>query len=172
MADDKKKKEGDKEGKKKGLPPIVLVAIGAALGGAGMVVMSPTPAPVESQHLPIVPVKVLTEVDKTVEHSFNPNTDRGKSMASVSFRFNYVTLEPDSAAAEEAVKHNWDRMSSSVLLLLSAQTPEQIKSTKNSLHLEKQLREAMTLSLFPPQEGEKTGIAVVKEILWRKKFVQ
>ncbi len=173
MADEKSKKEGDKESKKKkGLPPLVLVAVGAALGGVGMVFLAPKPDPVYADPTPFVPKKVQVEVDKPVEHSFNPRVSRGKAMAQVKFKFNYVTLEQDREVAEESIKHNWDRMSSVVLILLTAQTPEQIMDPKNNLHLEKQLRETMTLSLFPLEEGEKTGIAVVKEVLWMKKVVQ
>ena len=172
MAEDKNKKEDEKSGKKKGLPALVLVAVGAALGGAGTVVMVPKQDPVSSNPAPQVPKKVFADVEEAVEHSFNPRATHGSAMASVKFKFNYVTLEQDREEARELVKRNWDRMTSRVLLLLSAQTPEQIKDSENSLHLEKQLREVMTLALFPPEEGEKAGIAVVKEILWMKKVVQ
>jgi len=172
VAEDKNKKEDEKSGKKKGLPALVLVAVGAALGGAGTVVMVPKQDPVSSNPAPQVPKKVFADVEEAVEHSFNPRATHGSAMASVKFKFNYVTLEQDREEARELVKRNWDRMTSRVLLLLSAQTPEQIKDSENSLHLEKQLREVMTLALFPPEEGEKAGIAVVKEILWMKKVVQ
>lgn len=174
MAEDKKKKkkEGDKGNKKKGLPPLVLVAVGAALGGAGVVFVAPRHEPVTVDPTPLVPKKVQVEVDKSIDHNFNPRVERGKSMGSVKIKFNYVTLEQDSEIAEELIKRNWDRMTSNVLLFLSSQTPEQIMDPENILHLEKQLRESMTLTLFPPEEGEKTGIAVVKEILWMKKQVQ
>ena len=42
MADDKKKEEqGAEDGKKKGLPAIVLIAVGAIVGGAGVVFAIP-----------------------------------------------------------------------------------------------------------------------------------
>ena len=172
MAEEKSKKEDGKAGKKKGLPPLVLVAVGAALGGAGTVVMVPKPEPVHANPTPNVPKKVHADVEKSIEHSFNPKVSRGKAIAVVNFKFSYVTLEQDSEEAQQMIKRNWDRMTSKVLLLLADQTPKQIQDSENNLHLEKQLRETMTLTLFPPMEGDKAGIAVVREILWMKKVVQ
>ncbi len=172
MAEDEKKKEDAKEGKKKGLPPLVLVAVGAALGGAGVVFMAPKQEQVQDEPRPSVPEIIDCMVEDPIEHNFNPRTDRGRSAATFSFKFSYRVSKDNAEEAEALREKNWDLMKSKVLLLFMQHTPEELTDTKENIHLEKLMRETMTLSLFPPEEGGESGIAVVKDILWKKRLVQ
>lgn len=166
MAEDKEKKDNEDEGgKKKGLPPIVLVAVGAALGGAGMVFMSPAP---EEHHEPAEPepeYKLLEHPDVIKLH-FNPRQDRGSMMARVEFRFVYKLDMMDEAAALKSIKDHWNQMYSRILLRLSRETPQGLKDPDNRAHIENDLITEMSLTLFP--DGEQ----VVKQILWKDFYVQ
>lgn len=172
MADEKdKKKEEGEDGKKKGLPPIVLVAVGAALGGAGTVFMLPTPEPDQAAHVPEVPEIERVLHPDAVEHNFNPRNNRSKAMAQIHLKFIYKTYKDDADAAHEEIKQHWEIMRSKVLFELQKQSPDELLHADNRPQLEKVLRETMTLSLFPAEDGEKTGIAVVDEVLITKLLV-
>ena len=88
MAEDKKEADSKAEGakKKKGLPPFVLIAVGAIVGGAGVVFAVP-PKTVEVPQ----PVKVYEPLDGThpdsIQHEFNPPTQPCKGIAPVALRY-------------------------------------------------------------------------------------
>lgn len=188
MAEDKEQPKEEQAEKKKGLPAIVLICVGAALGGAGVVVMTP-PAPVHVQKEE--PKIELFEHPDKMEFTFNPQARRGYKSAIVSFVFVYkadrkdVERDPDAAAGggeghaggEEgsseglppvlaAIKKHWNRARSRALEILSNQTAETLNSPEGKQHLKALLIEALTDAFFPD------GIASVHDIYWEKIFVQ
>lgn len=167
MAEETKQDDAAEGGKKKGLPPIVLVALGAALGGAGVVFMSPAPEPVE-HHEPAEPEPEykLFEHPDLVKLHFNPRQDRGAMVAKVEFQFVYKADANHADKAVEDIKTHWNQMYSRVLLRMSRETPKGLRDPDNKPHLENDLVREISLSLFPDED------AVVTQILWKGIYVQ
>ena len=166
MADDKKKEADGKaeDGKKKkGLPPVVMIAVGAVLGGAGVVFAIP-PKTVE------VPAPVVVLHDEQVEHPdkmefrFNPRAQAGKAYANITFTFEYSVREDKKDAAFEAIKHGWGRARSNVIELMCGMTAQELQSTSGKRILAKSLIETLDGTLFPADGGEK--VATVNLINW------
>lgn len=168
--DDPKKDAGkDGEGKKKGLPAIALIAIGACLGGAGVVFAIP-PKKVEV-HVEAPPVKVIpVQHPDLMEYTFNPRTDSGKAYASLSFYFVFEVREDEEALAFDQIKLHWDRAHSNCLLLLKARTLRELNSENGQRVLAKDLADELNASLFAPKDGVK--VARVSEVLWKKWMIQ
>ena len=156
---------GEGRPKRRGLPPIVLVAVGAALGGAGVVFLVPKPAAVE-RHGPPAPEIFRIEHGDLIETSFNARKERGYAMAKVSFRFVYRLDIHHEQKVLASIQHNWNQMYSRVLLVLMQQSPEDLQSDEGIRHLTKRLTAEMSLTLFPNRE------AVVDDIVWKHVFVQ
>lgn len=191
MAEDKEQpKEEQAEGKKKGLPAIVLICVGAALGGAGVVVMTPAPPVHVEKEEP--KIELFEHPDK-MEFTFNPQAERGYKSAIVSFVFVYKADRKDvegdghaeasgeggghggggeEAAGEDlppvlaAIKKHWNRARSRAFEILSNQSAETLNSPEGKRHLKALLIEALTDAFFPD------GIATVHDIYWEKIFVQ
>ena len=103
MADKNKKDGEDKDdgAKKKGLPAIVLVAVGAALGGAGVVFAVPpkvVEVAVEKPKLELIDVRHPDVLDFT----FNPTSKTGRGIAAFKIKFVYTVREDRE---EEALEH-------------------------------------------------------------------
>ncbi|MBK8097379.1 MAG: flagellar basal body-associated FliL family protein [Planctomycetes bacterium] len=178
MAEDKKK-DGDakaQEGaKKKGLPAIVLIALGAIVGGAGVVFAVP-PKTVEKK------VAEPPREDVDVEHpdkltfKFNPQTGTGSAFANVSFYFVY-TLKHITAAEEkkkeetayDQIKTNMTRARSNVLMMLKARTKSDLQSESGRRVLTADLIKELNASLFPGEHGKHF---VVSDVLWEDWMVQ
>ncbi len=166
MAEDKEKQEGEnEEGKKKGLPPIVLVAVGAILGGGGAALMAPAPVEHKEPEEP-QPDYQLVENPDVIKLHFNPRQERGSKMAKVEFQFVYKLDMNHQKDVMESMKNHWNQMYSRVLLLFSRQTAQALNDPDNRPHIENELIREMSASLFP--DGE----AVVKQILWKSFYVQ
>lgn len=166
MADEKKKPEGEEaEGKKKGLPAIVLVALGAAAGGAGTVFMSPKQV---EDHGPVEPTPdfQLKEHPDVVKLHFNPMQERGSNLAKVEFHFVYKLDVNREEEVLEAIKTNWNQMFSRVLFRLRRETPNSLRDQDANDLLAHDLISEMSLALFP--EGQ----AVVKDIVWKSFYIQ
>ena len=166
MADDKKKEADGKaeDGKKKkGLPPVVLVALGAALGGAGVVFAVP-PKTVEVKAPVVVLATEQIEHPDKLEFRFNPRAETGKSYASVSFTFEYSVREDKKDAAFEAIKHGWGRARSQVTELLCGMTAQELQSPGGKRILAKSLIETLDATLFPTDGHEK--VATVNLVNW------
>jgi flagellar basal body-associated protein FliL len=173
VADDKKKeadaKAEDGKKKKKGLPPVLLIAVGAALGGVGVVFGVP-PKQVEV-HVPEV-VHTFTPIQHPdlLEFQFNPRAQAGKAYASVSFYFVYVARDDREEAAFEAIKTNWDRIRSRVLELLSNTSVSDLNAENGKRMLAKALVDDLDATIFPGKADEK--VAKVSEVLWAKWILQ
>lgn len=168
MSDDKKKDADPKAEagkKKKGLPPVVMIAVGAILGGAGAVFAIP-PKKVE--------VKVeekkhefnLVEHPDKIEITFNPTESSGKAYCSVTLGFIYEVRDDREEEAIEAMKANWRRNIDRVYELLMARTVRELKSQEGRAILRRELGEQMDRTLFPGKGEAK--VARITEVLIEK----
>jgi hypothetical protein len=163
---EEKKKDGDgkaEDGKKKGLPPIVLIALGAIVGGAGVVFAVPPKVKevkVEPPHYELTDVTHPDPVKKT----FNPRSRTGKGTARVEFKFVYTVREDLEPAAFAQIKENWEQANSNALVLLKNRSMEELNSDLGMRALEKDLIDDLDRTLFPRQNGEK--LATVTRIMW------
>lgn len=162
MSEDKKKDEQKPdEGKKKGLSPIVMIAIGAIVGGAGAVFAIPpktVEVKVEEPHYELVDVKHPDSLKIT----FNPRTKAGKGTARVEFKFEFRVREDLEEQAFEQIKTHWEQAKSNALMLLKKRSMEELQSEVGMQILAKDLIDDLDRSLFA--EGER--IAKVVNILW------
>lgn len=171
MAEDKKN-EGDAKAegkKKKGLPTIVLVAVGAILGGAGVVFA--VPPKVKEVHTQQKQLEILdiTHPD-VVEHAYNPKSKAGRGIATMQFKFVYTVSEDREKDAFEQVKEHWDLAKSNTLEILTNRTIEEFTSEQGLRSLEKDLIDDLDRTLFPLKKGEK--IARVTRVIWVKRLYQ
>lgn len=172
MAKEKTKEtdsKADAGKKKKGLPAIVMIAIGAIVGGAGVVFAVPpkTIAVVE-------PVKVLETLDVThpdpIQHEFNPRTKAGKGIGRVALKFVYRVREDDEAQAFEKIKEHWEQANSNVLLILKTRSMEELQSESGVRTLERDVIDDLDRTLFPTENGRK--VARVTRVMWSKWLMQ
>jgi flagellar basal body-associated protein FliL len=171
VAEDKKKDgDGKSDGgkRKKGLPPFVMVAVGAIAGGAGVVFAVP-PKVVERT----VEAKTYADVDVThpdvIQHEFNPRTKAGKSMVRVALKFVYTVREDLEPAAFEQIKVNWDQAGSNSLLLLKTRSMEELQTEAGIRLLEKDLIDELDRTLFPAGDDK---VARVTRVMWTKWLMQ
>lgn len=168
MADDKKTDgEGKEQVRKKGLPPLILVAAGALLGGAGVVLGVPARPPETAK--PVVHSYAPVHHPDLLEFKFNPRTQAGRSHASVSFYFAYRVREDLKEAANRAIAANWPRAYSMALELLRARTLIELNGDSGQSILAKDLVDVLDAALFPASKDGK--LATVTEILWKEFLV-
>lgn len=175
MAEDKKK-EGDGKAedgkKKKGLPPIVMIAVGAIVGGAGVVFAVP-PKTIEKK----VEEKPKEFVDvgcpDVILNEFNPHTRAGKGVCRISFKFRYTVREDLKAEAIKSMKEHWDQAKSNTLEMLKARSLEELNTETGVQLLKKDLTTCLDDTLFPPDKdkgGEKVGF--VTTLIWDQFLTQ
>lgn len=167
MADEEKKEqEGEEQPKKKGgLKPIIMIALGAILGAAGVVFMGPKPKPVE-EHKEPEPKLEYREHPDLIETTFNPRTRSGSRTGQVHFRFVYELDVAHEKDVLKAIKTHWNKAKSRVLTILGARTAKELNTPEGKQELKKILVDELTLTFFP--DGE----AKVDDILWEKFFIQ
>jgi flagellar basal body-associated protein FliL len=170
---EEKKKDGDpkaEEGKKKkGLPPIILIAVGAIVGGAGVVFAVPAKT-VEVPHVePVYEFVDVTHPDP-MQHEFNPRTKAGKGMGRVALKFVYTVREDKEHDAFEQIKTHIEQANSNVLLLLKTRSMEELQSEAGIRMLEKDLIDDLDRTLFPGKGDEK--VAQVSRVIWSKWLMQ
>ena len=170
---DEKKKEGDAKvdaAPKKRLPSLVLIALGATAGGAGVVFAVP-PKTIEVK----VEAKVHELVDVThpdpIAHDFNPRTKPGNRIMRVQFKFVYTVREDRETEAFAQIKTHWDQANSSVLTMLRQRSAEELQSDAGRAMLEKDIIDGLDRDLFPAaQSGDK--VARVSRVMWSKFLMQ
>ena len=176
MAEDKKQEqepEGDAKVagkvKKKAVPAFVMVAVGAVLGGAGVVfAVPPREIKVAEAKKPLELVDV-THPDY-IEHAFNPKSKAGRGIATMKFKFVYTVREDLEHEAFEQIKVNWDLASSNTLCILTNRSIEEFNSEAGLRILEKDLIDDLDRTVFPTVKGEK--IARVTRVIWNKRLYQ
>lgn len=172
MADDKKKDSDgkDEEGaKKKRLPGIVLIAVGAALGGAGVVFAVPpkvVEVEVEQPRFELIDV----EHPDVLEFTFNPTSKTGRGIASFKFRFVYTVREDLEEEAFDRIKERWAQANSNILMILSNRSMEELRTESGIRMLEKVVIDDLDRTFFQAHEDSK--IAKVARLLWVQKFFQ
>ncbi|MCA8973342.1 MAG: hypothetical protein KDC98_01405 [Planctomycetes bacterium] len=170
MADNKKKEDGkDEEGKKKGLPAIVLIAAGAALGGVGVVFAVPPKVvekEVEAPHFELVDV-IHPDV---LEFTWNPTSRTGKTIAVFKFKFVYTVREDLEKTAFEQIEERWLLSKSNLLMILNSRSVEELRSEAGLRMVERDMIDDLDRTLFHGHGGEQ--VAKVSRILWDKTLFQ
>lgn len=168
MADDKKK-EDSKSAKKKGLPAIVMIAVGAIVGGAGVVFAVP-PKTVEVQvKEPEHAFSDITHPDQ-IKHEFNPRTKAGKAIASIALKFVYTVRDDLEGVAFEQIKEHWDEANSHALVVMKTRSMEELQAESGLRILEKELIDDLDRTLFPTVDGHK--VAKVTKVIWVRWLMQ
>ena len=162
MADDKKKDDGEEGKKKKGLPAIVLIAVGAIAGGAGAVFAIP-PKTVEVAK-PEKPKKTydITHPD-VIEKEFNARTRTGKSVARIKFKFVYTVREDLEDEAFEKIGANWDQANHNVLMLLTTRSVQELQTEPGLRMLEHDMIQELDRAFFGIDDKDK--VASVSRVL-------
>ena len=157
--------------KKKGLPSVVLIALGAILGGAGIVFGMPSGQTEEvSQPKVQQPLKVHLKKNP-MEITFNPRSSSGKAFGQVAFTFVYqLENRDDLDESLQMVKDYWDGAKSECMKLLRNRDYKEFRTEDGLTLLERDLRDELTYQLFPgTNEGR---IARVIKIWWDEILVQ
>lgn len=168
MADDKKKDADAKGdgGKKKGMPAIVLVAVGAALGGAGVVFAVPAKKVEVRVEKPAPKIQPLRS--DPVDMTFNPLTDAGKGFASLKFKYVFEMLEGEEEQAKKLIEARWDSARSDCLIMLGSKRMNELQTESGKRVLCADLLATLDKALFP-EDGHKfarvTGVYLVDIIL-------
>jgi len=155
--------------RKRAISPIILVTVGAAIGGTGVVfVVPPRTAPVSAP----APVRELIDVQHPdqIELQCNPRVQAGKAFLSAGFYFVYRVREDREHEAFEQIKLHLDRARSNVLMLLKARTMTELNAENGQRVLAKDLVDELDAVLFPGRREDK--VARVTEVLWSKWIVQ
>jgi len=169
---EEKKPDADQKAdgkKKKGLPPIVMIALGAIAGGAGVVFAVP-PKTIEV-HKEVKPVEYVdvTHPD-LIQHEFNPRTKAGKGVGRVALKFVYRVREDQEDPAFDSIKENWEQAQSNVLLILKTRSYEELNTEAGVRTLEKDILDDLDRTLFPGDQ--KTKLARVTRVMWSKWLMQ
>jgi flagellar basal body-associated protein FliL len=166
VSDDKKKdadpkaEEGKK--KKKGLPPIVMIAVGAIVGGAGVVFAIPPKTVEVKVEEPVYEIVDVKHPDK-ITVTFNPRTKAGKGTARCVFKFTYRVREDLEDQAFEQVKANWEQAGSSALMLLRKRSMEELQSETGMQILAADMIAELDRTIFA---GADPRIAKVANVIW------
>jgi len=166
VSDDKKKEADPKaeEGKKKkGLPPIVMIAVGAIVGGAGVVFAIPPKTVEVKVEEPVYELVDVRHPD-SIKVTFNPRTKAGKGTARVEFKFVYRVREDLEEQAFEQIKANWEQANSNALMLLRKRSMEELQSETGMQILAADLIADLDRTLFATAEPR---IAKVVNVLWK-----
>ena len=166
MAEDKKKeadgKAEDGKKKKKGLPPIVLIALGAIVGGAGVVFAVPPKVKEVVKEEPHFEEEDYTHPDP-IKKTFNPHTRAGKATARVEFKFVYTARSDHETQAFDQIKQNWESALHGTLMLLMNRSMEELRSETGMRILEKDMIDELDRVLFPKGADK---VARVTRVMW------
>ncbi len=171
MADDKnKKKEG--EDKKKGpLIPLILVSVGAALGGGGVVMFTKPPDKhVADKPKPKEYLKVKTKEE--MAFTFNPVKERGTSSARFRLKFVYLVEKKNEGKAHESLRNRWDLAYDRCLEVLTGSNAKELKSPEGKQRLKRRLVDELTIMLFPEDPKTEARVAQVQTVLFLEYFFQ
>lgn len=169
MAEETRKQGEARAGGRKTLLSIILIALGAMAGGAGVVVAVP-PKTVEV----VVREPVFEFVDVVhpdpILHEFNPRSKVGKGIARVQLKFVYTVREDRESKAFARIEQQWEQVISNVLVLLKSRSMEELRSDVGVAMLEKELIDDLDRTLFPGKGDQK--VARVTRVMWSKWLLQ
>ncbi len=170
MVEEKESQE-EEQPRKKRIPAIVMVLVGAALGGAGVVLFIPKhePEPDRAEVVSETPIP-WQPADVEMEFRFNPQTQRGKAFGQVSFTISFLVQPGKLDEAKDSVATRLNQARSRCLELLSSQSVLQLSSVDGKKHLKRLLKDELTYSLFPGFKSDR--IAVVDDIFWTSFLIQ
>jgi flagellar basal body-associated protein FliL len=172
VADDNNKEEEqgqDGAKQKRGLPAVLLIAVGAMLGGAGVVFAVPPKTVEVPVSKPVYEIVDVVHPD-LIRKEFNPRARVGKGVARVSFKFVYTVREDREQEAFEHIKEHWEQANSDVLLILKTRSMEELQAEAGVRMLEHDLIQALERTMFPGAKDERA--ASVTRILWNDWLLQ
>lgn len=168
---EEEKAEPETDGKKKGkLMPLILVAVGAALGGGG-VVLTTKPALEQGKDDNRPSKLIIVHQPDEMSFTFNPITNKGMKTARVRLKFDYQVDENFKDGAEEAIREKWDLAYSRCNEVMMQQKSEVLKTPEGKRSLKRLLVDELTLAFFP-EDSKGERIAIVKDVLWMEFFIQ
>ena len=173
MADEKDQSTGEqaeeqKKSKKSALPLVLMVLLGAVLGGAGVVFLTPKP-PAAPHGPPPSDIRLYDHPDP-MEFTINPVVERGHKQAMIHFLFTYKADSKDVVSAApggdagghgggadtghlppvlESIKVNWNRAYSRCLEVLSNQRAETLLDPDGKRMVKRMLIDELSVTLFP-----------------------
>lgn len=159
MADDKKKDAEAKPGKKRAIPAIVMVVVGAIAGGAGVVTMLP-PKTVEVVKEPEVIEYKNPWVKEEIGHTFNPRDS--KRLATVALKLRFTARNELEEQAVELIKSNWPVVNAVTLEFLKRRTVEELGNSTAEQVMRREIQEELNRRLFA--EVGKEPIARISDI--------
>ena len=147
---------------------MILAALGAGLGGAGVVLFtSPSGKKEETGHR--APEYQLVEHEDIMKFLVNPQTERGgRITARIGFRFVYKRDKHKAKRTLRSIKDYWNKAYSRCLMVISNQDVKFLSTDEGKQTLRRALVGELTLTLFPPPDK----IAIVQDILWTEYFLQ
>ena len=160
---DKADKAKEPEPKKRRLLPIILVAVGAILGGAGTAFFLPKMNPASRQ--PVQPRIVTATHPDVIELVFNPRTEHGHKQARVSFNIRYEADMNERDRILALMAEHWDLMRSRALMTLMRRTPQELHSDDGIRHLTSDLVKELQSALFPDDDAKIVDIAIQQIIV-------
>ncbi len=171
MAEDTKKEDGSEEGKKKGMSPLVLIAIGALVGGAGVVFA--VPAKTVEVHVaePAPEWSEPTYHPDVIEHTFNPVQDVGRGTAKFDFTFMYRYREDVEAEALKTMQAYMRLAESNTFKLLEQRSMKQLRSSAGLAAVEADLLDELNATLFKDFNADEK-LAEVTAIVWQGRLFQ
>ncbi len=156
-------------GKKKGrFMPVILAALAAGLGGAGVVLLT-SPSVKKEETGARLPEYQLVEHEDIMKFLVNPQTERGgRITARIGFRFVYKRDKHKAKRTLRSIKDYWNKAYSRCLMVISNQDVKFLSTAEGKQTLRRALVGELTLTLFPPPDK----IAIVQNILWTEYFLQ
>ncbi|MCC6670505.1 MAG: hypothetical protein IT458_05550 [Planctomycetes bacterium] len=159
--------------KKGGLKTLVLVAVGAALSGAGVVYFLPNAAKQPANHGPVEPEMELVELPDKFDFVFNARAERGTKSAKVTFLIVLRQDKKDAARVAEAVRANFNRAYSRALVVLKGQTAASLLEDEEIRKLTVILCRELSETLFPGWDAMRPEHRPrVDDLLWLQIYVQ
>ena len=167
--EEEQKEQQEEPGKKKKgklMSALVFVALGAAVGGAGVAVFTPLPTKQEDTGNR-APEFELVEYDDIMKFLVNPQAERGgRITARIGFRFVCKRDKHKSKQVLKSIKAYWNKAYSRCLMVISNQDVKFLATAEGKQALRKTLVDELSLTLFPG------GLATIEDILWTEYFLQ
>ena len=172
---EEKKDAGDEPEKKGGImKPLILVAAGAVLGGAGVVVAVPKEDPnAHSKEVKDPGSKRLLCPDPFAM-TFNPRVNSGKALASLKIKFVYEVKwhshdekeqHEQLAEVNGFIKTHWDEADAAIQRILRNTHIDTFQGDEAELLLKEDIKDELMYRLFPVNEADERVAEVVSVMI-------